>query len=442
MKTVNYFQGGTPAAKVKDYTHTIPLSSQNILVFNCLTGKTWKGPEQAAGFGKRQVEEFQSDLQCTEKLLRFGNNAGMDKAPLSIVLIPSYGCNLSCTYCYEGKTTRNMNSWKTDDVPDVIEACSGIIQYHGDSISNTRFTFLGGEPIRRDTVPVVAAIIEKLKRMGGNNFSAVTNGFELSENITELAHRGLSEVMVTVDGPREIHDARRPSRYREGSSFDRVMDGIDACLDHGLPVTARVNIDQRNVPYLGELSEIFEHKGFYNHHLFKTYLYPITNDFAGNVKLTREAELARLLKAQSKLTPEIRRFTWNLHGMQFIYSIRDQRHPRPLVHFCGACGGNQYVIDYEFNLYTCWFGVGKSGFQIGKFRREKGVWDIDESLLNLWRSRNIFSIEQCKTCKWALFCGGGCGFIAFERTGRILAPNCADFDAIFEACGKIIYESV
>lgn len=437
----NYL-GRTPANILKDYTCCIPLSSSNVLVFNCLTGKSWKGAKETARIGKEYVEDYQGHVPAYDRILQFREEmTHSHKPPLSIVLIPTYGCNLSCSYCYEGKLTFDGKSWKLNDVPNIIKACQEIINFESENIANAEFIFLGGEPIQKHTVPVVKEIIKELKKHNVTKFFAITNGFELKDCAEELSNLGLSGVMVTVDGPHDIHDSRRPSRFIRDSSFERAIASIEECLYQGLSVTVRVNIDQRNLQYLGDLADIFESKGLFNNPLFSSYIYPVTSDFAGKIKLAKESELAHLLVEQCVKKPKILRFRWELHGLHFLYALRKGQSQHPKIHFCGA-NSRQYVMDMDFNLFTCWFGVNKPGFQIGRFHRSTGTLSIETQLLHDWHCRNIANIIQCQTCKWALLCGGGCGFKAFERTGKINSPNCADFASIFEACGRVVYESI
>jgi sulfatase maturation enzyme AslB (radical SAM superfamily) len=53
----------------------------------------------------------------------------------------------------------------------------------------------------------------------------------------------------------------------------------------------------------------------------------------------------------------------------------------------------------------------------------------------------VATVEPCGTCKWALVCGGGCTFKAVTKTGDVMSPNCAPFEGIYAAAGRLVYET-
>lgn len=357
--------------------------------------------------------------------------------PLKIILIPSYGCNLSCSYCYEGNLTQNFDQWHIEDIEKIAEICISLIELDQISMNNVQFTFMGGEPIRKKTLPIILALMKKFGQLGVKDFHAISNGYELCEFAFNLKVSGMSSIQVTVDGPKEIHDSRRISAINKQSSFDSAIKGIKACLSEGIKIIVRVNIDHRNVSTLWMLADIFNKEDFFNNQNFSSYLYPISNDFAGHTLFVDEVKLAELLVDEAKNKPQLFAFRWNLHGLDFLYAIRNNKSPIPKFIFCAA-NCRQYVIDSYFDLYTCWFGIGDHRLRVGCLNSQSKKLDIDNYAIQVWRNRSIAKMFHCRNCRWALICGGGCSIKAFARTSRLDSPNCANIGRIIEICAPYI----
>jgi uncharacterized protein len=443
MDATSALIGYTPARLVRDYTHRIDLSEGHCLVFNMLTGLGWRGASADAVTAEAAVESHRGDEIAASVLAWMESEFSRTSQPVAFQLIPTYGCNFSCAYCYEGSLTSEQRQWNDADIANVVAACQRLVEASGTAFSEAKFTVLGGEVIRASTFAGVDALVRRLREVGGQRFEAVTNGYELADHAERMRDLGITHVQVTMDGPKEMHDKRRPIRLLKGSSFEQILEGVDRCLGLGMRVSLRINIDQRNIPALGKLVATFDARGWLDHPRFWGYLAPLERDFSGKMRFVSEDEMARMLFDEVGREPRLLRLHWALHGLEFIYALRSGEQPQIAMRYCGATRGD-YTLDARNGVYACWFGAGQDEFRVGEISDVAAGKPLDgegQRRLERWRKRGIMSVEPCGTCKWALVCGGGCAFKAKAKTGSMMSPNCAPFASIYAAIGRLIFET-
>src|SRR5512137_889015 len=164
-----------------------------------------------------------------------------------LIVVPTFGCNLACTYCYQELFDPAGAGLIT---PRAVEAFFAYLdRHHLAGPIRPYLTLFGGEPLR-DTPAHHDRIARFLDgaRARGLKAAVVTNGHDLGAFVPTLAAGPVKEVQVTLDGPRSLHDRRRPHRDGAGT-FDRIVVGVDALLAAGVPVNLRVVADKENLPH-------------------------------------------------------------------------------------------------------------------------------------------------------------------------------------------------
>lgn len=88
-----------------------------------------------------------------------------------------------------------------------------------------------------------------------------------------------------------------------------------------------------------------------------------------------------------------------------------------------GCGAHTSLVIYDphGNIYPCYESVGSPQHAIGVYNPRL---KFDEKKRQLWRSRTVFTIPECRQCNLAFFCGGGCAMMAYTETGSIIKPHC------------------
>jgi uncharacterized protein len=253
----------------------------------------------------------------------------------------------------------------------------------------------------------------------------VTNGNDLVSYLPALSTGTVKEVQVTLDGPREIHDRRRPHRDG-GATFDRAAAGIDALVKAGVPVNLRVVADKENLPSLPELAAFAASRGWLDlpSSRFKTQVGRNYELFGCASRQGRDALFDRVelwadYLALAEQHPELRRFhSPRFHGLGHLAESGEL--PPPNFDACPAAK-TEWAFAPDGFVYGCTATVGHPAHRLGTFH--PGV-ARDEAAIARWSGRSTLTIPECGRCALAPVCGGGCGAVAWHRTGDPRTTDC------------------
>jgi len=347
-----------------------------------------------------------------------------ERTPTQLLVVPSFGCNLACTYCYQEPFDPTGGGLMS---PAVIEALFAWIDRHHAGESPRPFlTLFGGEPLRDTPAHLdrVGRILDGA-RVRGLTVAAVTNGHDLAAYLPLLSAGPVKEVQVTLDGPPALHDRRRPHRSGAGT-FDRIAAGIDGLVAAGIPVNLRVVADRENLSALPELASLALSRGWLDlpASRFKTQVGRNYELFGCASRQDRGAlydrvELwARVLEL-AEAHPVLRRFHQpRFHGIGHLASSGEL--PAPNFDSCPAAK-KEWAFGPDGSLYGCTATVGHPAHRLGRFHP---TLERDEEAIARWRSRSTLTIPECRGCSLAPVCGGGCGAVAWNQRGTALAPDC------------------
>ncbi|HSN91084.1 MAG TPA: radical SAM protein [Anaeromyxobacteraceae bacterium] len=355
----------------------------------------------------------------------------VERTPTQLVLVPTFGCNLRCAYCYQevfDPAARGLVA------PEVLDAFFAYVEArHASDSPRPYLTLFGGEPLV-DT----PAHRDRLRRVldGARaarlTVAAVTNGYDLEAFADELHAGPVKEVQVTLDGPREVHDARRPHGTGRGT-FDRAVRGVEALVAREIPVNLRVVVDGDNLRHLPALARLALERGWLDlpESRFKTQIgrnYELFGCASGQRRdaLLDRVELWARYAELAEAHPELRRFHLpRFHGIRHLAETGEL----PVANF-DACpaGKKEWAFAPDGGLYGCTATVGNPRYRLGSFWPEIR---IDEAALEPWRTRSVATIERCATCEAAAVCGGGCGALADAQGLGIHGPDCRPVKELF-----------
>ena len=343
---------------------------------------------------------------------------GQDKAEVQIFYVPDYSCNFKCTYCYQEEYIQDS---KPHDQKIVIDA---FFSYLDSKFIGRDFylTLFGGEPLlpsesHRNTIEY---FLDKADERD-LSLAIVTNGYSLESYLPRLKKSNIREIQLTIDGPRDMHDIRRPLKSG-GETFNKVSEAVTLCLENNIPVNLRVVLDKQNISSLPLLADHAIKKGWTAHSLFKTQLgrnYELhscqkEHEFLFS-RISMYEEIYKLLKDHPEIL-EFHRPAFSLS--RFLYEEGEL--PDPLFDSCPGAK-TEWAFDYTGRIYSCTATVGKEGEELGEFYPDV---KLNELMIEQWQDRDVCSIDECKECSVQLACGGGCAAVAKNRTGSILSPDC------------------
>lgn len=383
-----------------------------------------------------------------------------------VVIIPTYTCNLRCTYCFQphemhsgkGAFSSVMTESQIDDIFRIITAFahagsvasalgltnSAAKPAEGSKAAVRSIMLFGGEPLSSTTLPIVRYLAQKTASMG-LGLKAITNGVDLHLFADLLGPEFIGEIQVTLDGLAELHDKRRvgPGFRR---TFDIISRNIGLALDHRVNVNVRINVDRRNISQLGDLHDYFSSMGWYESADFRATaaaVHSSTPWVVGDVIQLRPRDTDL---CESDLVFETRRLRDGSGCLIESYEPLVRRtlnkllfgggYPFESVSYCGATSG-QLIFDPLGDVYTCWEDVGHSELRMGTF--DEGNVTFSPQIGERWLTRFPGSIEQCSRCPYALIHKSGCGNHARQGTGTLSAAACESFQEYFPSLLARLY---
>jgi uncharacterized protein len=322
-------------------------------------------------------------------------------------------CNLGCTYCYAqqgefGGAAKNMTLETATQAVDLLVNSAG-------PGAKLNLAFLGGEPlVNRPVLRASTLHAVELARSRGlpMTFSITTNGTLVTEEDAAFFEEHGFAVTVSLDGPREIHDALRP--YKSGSgSFDAIMRRLAPLLSgqRRMQVSARVTVTPANLQLRRTLDQ-FIGAGFHS-----VGFSPMLSAPTGNGEM-QEADLEVMLGQMIDCGREFERRSLAGERYPFANMVNAMREIARGTHRPYPCGaGAGYLgVSADGELSACHRFVGDEAGGMGSL--SAGV-DLERQAEWLTQ-RHVHRQEPCNSC-WARYlCGGGCHHEVIRR-GR---PAC------------------
>ncbi len=354
----------------------------------------------------------------------------------SISLMVTQCCNLDCIYCYGNQGTYGENEIKFMSFETAIRAIDWFLKTRKESKlkeNKLGFNFFGGEPLLAFPIikKVVSYIIEKSKQ---NDFvplfSITTNGTLFNKEIVEFFNDNNFSMVVSIDGPPEIHNRNRPLK-NGGDSYSTIREGLEI-IQRYKNLKDKTTLRATYIPGNGNLKDVITHlKGIgfrkvqvefvsweKNRDIPYSSWYKIIEKDMEPIFLEMEKSFKRS-EWPEKFIPDVFKSYLNI-----LYKRELKEY------FCGV--GHTFVeISTKGDIYPCQRFVGNKEWKIGNinngFLKIKKLKDL--SRLNV----NISPI--CNTCWLRYICGGGCSYNNWFINGKVDHPDplhCAYMNVLFD----------
>lgn len=384
---------------------------------------TRKGLEEGEFLVADDVDEL-GDLERKFLEIKHGTKG------LSLTIAPTIWCNFGCPYCYEGEKPKGRMS---------VEVQDRILAFVRHNVESKRLTtvsvaWYGGEPLLGlDVIRNVSKGLTAFCDATGTRYlaSIVTNGSLLTRSVAdELVACRVSEVQVTIDGPREVHDRMRPFLGgRRGSTFDLIMRNLAEVVGV-LPIRLRVNIDRSNAPRVVDLVMQFKERGW---------LEP-AKDFRFYFARIHDAEFLKGSPGCNDSSSGcydgagFAALELELYRELLARGVTARRYPYSKVFSCGTVAANGYVIGPLGELYKCWEDAGIPERVVGSVAEVEV--DVSRPVFDRWSKWTPFADEVCRECDVLPICMGGCPAHAMAH-GRSSGVNCTGWK--YELKGNVEY---
>ena len=336
-------------------------------------------------------------------------SAGVVKA---LCLHVAHTCNLNCSYCFasQGKYhgDRAVMSFEVGkQALDFLMANSG-------GRRNLEVDFFGGEPLMNfDVVKQLVAYAREKEKAAGKNFrfTLTTNGVLIDDDVIDFANREMSNVVLSLDGRKEVHDRYRVDRNGKGS-WEQIVPKFQKLVQArgNKNYYMRGTFTHANPDFLKDIEEMLR-LGF-----TELSMEPVVCPESDPSALTKE-DLPIVLEQYEKLAElmlerhkEGRPFTF------YHYMIDLKGGPCIYKRISGCGSGTEYMAVTPWgDLYPCHQFVGDEKFKLGDIW--KGV--DNKAVQDDFASCNVYARPECKDCWARLYCSGGCAANAYHATGSV-----------------------
>jgi uncharacterized protein len=412
---VNLLTGNADILTVEDAGKLSAIKNGNILSIDAFSDELY-----AKGYLAEKEDE---NRLYRKKYLDFLDSRSKDE--IQLFFITNYSCNFACTYCYQDQYSNPRMELNNDVIDSFFNYVKN--EFAG---RDKYITVFGGEPLLNS--PKQKASIEYLLKKASEEkleISFVTNGYSLENYMDLFINKKIREIQVTLDGTEFVHDSRRFLKSGAGT-FSQIVRGIDACLQNNIEVNLRMVIDKENIDNLPDLAQFAINKGWTKSPYFKTQIgrnYELHHCQSAPGKLFSRVSLFETIFNLTKQYPHILQFYQPAYSItKFLYENGSL--PDALFDSCPACK-TEWAFDYTGQIYSCTATVGKSDESLGTFYP---LVTTHKERIEQWESRDITSIPECKECNMQLACGGGCGSVARNNSGKVCSPDCRPITELLE----------
>ena len=340
----------------------------------------------------------------------FKNRSNVVKA---LCLHVAHTCNLNCSYCFaaQGKFHGEaaLMSFETGK-----RALDFLVEHSG-TRRNLEVDFFGGEPLMNfEVCKQLVAYARSIEKAAGKNFrfTLTTNGIGLTDEVIEWANKECYNVVLSLDGRKEVNDRFRVDLAGNGS-YDRIVPKFQKLVKArgGKGYYMRGTFTHQNVDFTNDLFHMADDLGF-----TELSMEPVVAAPDSPEALT-EADLPKLFDQYELLANDMLRRQKAGRPITFYHYILDLKHGPCIYKRISGCGsGTEYMAVTPWgDLYPCHQFVGDPAYKLGD------VWHgvTKTALRDEFKLCNVYARPACQDCWARLYCAGGCAANALHATGDI-----------------------
>lgn len=331
----------------------------------------------------------------------------------ALCLHVAHTCNLNCEYCFasQGKYhgERALMPYEVGK-----RALDFLIENSG-SRHNLEVDFFGGEPLMNfEVVKKLVKYAREQEKLYNKNFrfTLTTNGLLIDDDVIAFVNKEMSNVVLSLDGRKEVHDSLRKTISGQGS-YDIIIPKFKKLVKArgGKNYYIRGTFTHNNIDFLKDILHMAD-LGF-----TELSMEPVV--CAPNEPYALTEEDLPILKEQYELLAKemIKRDSEN-RGFTFYHYMLDLTHGPCIYKRISGCGsGTEYLAVTPWgDLYPCHQFVGDEKFKLGDIYN--GI--VNTKVRDEFKLCNAYARPECKDCWAKLYCSGGCAANSYHATGNIL----------------------
>ena len=330
----------------------------------------------------------------------------------ALCLHVAHTCNLNCAYCFasQGKYSgdRAVMSFEVGK-----RALDFLVENSG-TRHNLEVDFFGGEPLMNfDVVKQLVAYARSIEKEKNKNFrfTLTTNGVLIDDDVIEFANKEMSNVVLSLDGRKEVHDRYRVD-YNGKGSWKKIVPKFQKLVKArgGKDYYMRGTFTHANPDFLEDIKVMLD-LGFN-----ELSMEPVVCA-AGDINELTKEDLPIVLDQYEKLANLM--IERNAQGKPFTfyhYMIDLTGGPCIYKRISGCGSGTEYMAVTPWgDLYPCHQFVGDEKFKLGDVFNGVNNTDVQKEFCDC----NVYARPDCKDCWAKLYCSGGCAANAYHATGSV-----------------------
>jgi uncharacterized protein len=324
----------------------------------------------------------------------------------------AHDCNLACKYCFaeEGEYhgRRALMSFEVGK-----KALDFLVANSGNRVQ-LEVDFFGGEPLMnwqvvKDLVAYGRSLEEPFHKKF--RFTLTTNGVLLNDEILEFCNREMANLVLSIDGRKEIHDLMRPFRGGQGS-YDMIVPKFEKAAKsrNQMNYYVRGTFTRHNLDFSKDVLHLVD-LGFE-----QISVEPVVAEKTEEYAL-REEDIPVLLEEYDRLAKELIRYGKEGKGFNFFHFMIDLEGGPCVAKRLSGCGsGTEYLAVTPWgDFYPCHQFVGREEFLMGNV--DEGILRTD--IRDSFKECNVYAKEKCKDCFAKFYCSGGCAANSYNFHGSI-----------------------
>lgn len=330
----------------------------------------------------------------------------------ALCLHVAHTCNLNCAYCFasQGKYQgeRALMSFETGK-----RALDFLVENSG-TRRNLEVDFFGGEPLMNwDVVKKLVEYARSIEKEKGKNFrfTLTTNGLNIDDDVIEFSNREMSNVVLSLDGRKEVHDRYRVD-YKGKGSWDIIVPKFQRFVKErgGKNYYMRGTFTHANPDFLEDIKQMLS-LGFN-----ELSMEPVVCA-AGDPSELTERDKEIVFEQYEKLAELMLQKDKEGEPFTFYHYMIDLKGGPCIYKRISGCGsGTEYMAVTPWgDLYPCHQFVGDEKFRLGD------IWHgvTNTAIQEEFGSCNVYAREDCHDCWAKLYCSGGCAANAYHSTGSV-----------------------
>jgi len=330
----------------------------------------------------------------------------------ALCLHVSHTCNLNCEYCFasQGK----YNGERALMSLEVGKRAIDFLIEHSGTRHNLEVDFFGGEPLMNwDVCKDIVRYARSIEKEHNKNFrfTLTTNGMLIDDDVIDFCNKEMSNVVLSLDGRREVHDRTRKD-YAGNGSFDRIVPKFQRLVEArgGKGYYMRGTFTHLNTDFTNDIFEM-NRLGFR-----ELSMEPVVSKSGDPLALTAE-DLPVLFDQYELLAKEMLDRDRRGEGFTFYHYMIDLKGGPCIYKRISGCGsGTEYMAVTPWgDLYPCHQFVGDEKFKLGDIWTGVTATDVQDD----FRYCNAYARPDCKDCWAKLYCSGGCAANAYHATGDV-----------------------